>query len=393
MNEIRNSEMRLDGIDLLKIIHIVLQIVFIPVAAGCLEHNFQILIPLPVGIFIILSIIANFLVFIPHLIENRHNLNFSITQTELTIRKTRFRKNLSITHYIPKTTITSGQIHESLGWSIVYMLGFGWNFYLISEGAKLLSVKAFFQGLPMFFYGLITGIMYLLMWFLPEREFALMNNEDNKKSMVLLIPYTYISFKMRRILLGKKWFSEIGSSLKSKRDTESRSMKSFLKENKILIFQLCTWLAVWLLGSPFTFDFYHYQFVATFVFIILISNIRSLFFRTEGIHKNSWWVYPFWILTFHEVGIKTWHLTALGVLSPSTIIWTLPISWILYVLVLISTVLEILRNFTKKSPKNIKLIVISTVLLLDLGLQITAFFSTFKIIPIFLSLIEIGPIF
>ena len=392
MNEQKSSEIQMYGFDLVKILHIIVQVIFIPVAAGCLQHNFQILVPLPIGIFILLSIFCNFVVYIPHLLEHRLNFGISKSTTGVTIETTKFWKRRSTSYDFSKDTKVPTQLHESLGWVFVFMLGFAWNFYLMSEGIKLLSVKAFFQGLPMFFYGFFTGLFYLLMWILPDREILLRNYEIPKKFTLLLIPFVTVSFRLKKIIFGKKWINKLEEMLGLEPNLDRKDFLSFLKDNWVQIFQLCTWFIVWIFGATFFFDFYHYQYVAAFVFIVLMYYVRKIIFKKTASLSNSWWIYPFWALAFHEVGIKAWHVTALGVLSPSSIIWTLPVSWILFALVLTSTVLEILKIPILKGSKNGKWIIVWVILLVELGLQFTALFSTTRIIPFYFSFIEIGPI-
>ncbi len=392
MKKEHTTTLQLKGIDFIKLLHLFVQIIFIPVAAGCLEHNFQILLPLPIGVFILVSIFSNFVVFVPHLLENRHNLEISVESQVMTIKNCRIRKTESLTYDLANYSIKSGQTHESFLWAFVYMLGFAWNLYFFNEGIKLLSVKAFYQGLPMFFYGLFTVILYLLIWFLPDKEFVVKNNENHKEGIILLVPSVCISFKGKKIKIEKHKITQLHSLLKSETRSDSKTLMAILKENWVFIFQTCTWLVVWLFGATFTFDFFHYQFVAAFVFILLVYNIRSVLTTKTGLKSNPWWIYPFWILTFHEVGIKVWHLTALGAMSPSTIIWTLPVSWILYILVIISIILEIFTNPNLKRTKNTAQIVLVGIFLVELLLQVTAIFSTYQFISFYLSFIEIGPL-
>ena len=392
MNDSRSSEMNLSGFDLVKFLHIFVQIIFIPVAIGCLQHNFQILVPLPIGIFILLSIFCNFVVFIPHLLEHRHRYEISKTSNGMTIVFSRFRKRKSANYDFSKYSILPRQIHESFGWLFVFMLGFAWNFYLTSEGMKLISLKAFYQGLPMFSYGMVTAIFYLLMWFLPDKEIMIFNEENPKKSTLLLVPSVIMSFKLKKIYFGKKLLQKLDEKLKIEMKLEHKSPKSYLQENWIQIFQACTWLVIFIFSATFAFDFFHYQFVAAFDFIMLSYFLRKMIYKNKETQSNPWWIYPFWLLTLHEVGIKAWHLTALGVRSTSSIIWTLPISWILYILILTATVLEMFTVFKSKGTQNKNWIVVLVLLLVEIGLQLTAILSTYRILPFYLSLIEIGPI-
>ncbi len=393
MSESRSTEIKLYGIDFVKFLHIFVQIIFIPVTAVRLEHNFQILIPLPIGVFIILSIFCNIVVFIPHLLENRHRMGFTLSSNGLRIQETKFFKKRSTSFDLSKYTLTIEKIHESLGWTFVFFLGFSWNLYMASEGVKLLSVKAFYQGLPMFFYGFLTELFYLVMWFLPDAEITVFNTENPIKSKIFLIPSIILSFKLKQLYLGKKKLFELRKIFKIEEESERTSLGDFLKQNWIFMIQMFTWVVVWILGASFTFDFYHYQFVAAFSFVLLVFYLRMVIYKKKKVFRNPWWIYPFWILTFHEVGVKTWNLTALGFMSPSSIIWTLPIAWLLFLLVITSTILEVFRIHTLIQFNKKVFIGILIVLSLEVVLQFTAFLSTYRFIPFYLSLIEIGPIF
>ena len=392
MKTSKTSEIQLHGCDLVKFLHVFIQIIFLPIAAVRLQHNFQIMVPLPVGLFIILSIFCNLVVYIPHLLEYHLNRIISLDGNQISIETLKFRKSKSTKYEYSKTSIRSGKIHESFGWIFIFMLGLAWNLYLTSEGLKLLTVKAFYQGLPMFFYGLLTEILYLLMFFLPDREILLFNSENPKKSLLILIPSIILSCKMKLLYSRNSIFSKIDSLLEIESEREPISITSYFKNNWVQIFQLFTWLVVWIFGATITFDFYHYQFVGAFDFIILAFYIRNILYKKNQSNRNPWWIYPFWILTFHEVGIKFWHVIALGVLSPSSIIWTFPVASILFILVLTSTVMEIHKLAISNRMKNEKWIIIWIIFLVELGLQFTALFSTVRIIPFYFSLIEIGPL-
>ncbi|MBN2157292.1 MAG: hypothetical protein JW776_14700 [Candidatus Lokiarchaeota archaeon] len=385
MNKFETSELYLYGFDLVKFLHITFQLIFVPVALGCLQHNFQILVPLPVGIFILLSIFCNIVVFIPHLVENSHKFLISKSSSEIIFVSRRLHKELTNKYDFSDYSLTINRIHEHFGWMFVFFLGFAWNFYLQSEGAKLLRVKAWYQGFPMFFYGFFTVLFYLVMWFLPDRKFQLHNQNNPKKSTTLLIPSFIVSVRKKNLYFGKNLVSKINRLLAMESASESKTSMSFLQSNWVHLVQCCTWFLIWILGAPFTFDLYHYQFVAAFAFILLVFHLRRFLFKSES-PTNPWWIYPFWAVVFHEVGIKAWHVTALATLSPSSIIWTLPVSWFLYILVIGATLLEFLNS------KNRNWTVFLSILIMELGLQFTSFLSTYRIIPFFISLIELGPL-
>ena len=59
--------LRFSGVMLIKLLHLLVQAAFIPLALERTKHIYQIIIPLPTGFFIIISIILNLLIFSLHL--------------------------------------------------------------------------------------------------------------------------------------------------------------------------------------------------------------------------------------------------------------------------------------------------------------------------------------
>ncbi|MCP4760819.1 MAG: hypothetical protein GY870_03490 [archaeon] len=397
-----SPQVQLRGISLIKLIHIIIQFSFLIISINYIDLKdpgiVQILIPLPVGAFILLSSIGNLIVFCLHMLENSKNIEISISEDgNMLLNQGKRRKSKSNIIKISDNLIEFGNTHESFAWSIAFMLGFVWNFYLISEGLKLINVKGYVQGNLLLLYGALSGILYLIMWLYPDLKIVGWD-EEKQEGLFLIISPISISIFNREIYFGRRDIKVIQAQLMQsdvKFITKNKNdWKSYLIEKKMFVMQTLIWLVIWIFSSNLTLSFYHYQFVNAFIFIPLMYNLRRLLMKEENLKEKPIWIYPFWALAFHEIGVKAWHITALCILSPSIIIWTLPVAWILYILILIEIIFEIRDRIMKSESidKKIKIGIIS-VLIIDILLQLSVILSTWRILPFYISLLEIGPLF
>ncbi|MCP4762442.1 MAG: hypothetical protein GY870_11725, partial [archaeon] len=203
-----NVNIQLEGISIIKLMHIIIQFIFFIVSFNYIDLKdpgiIQILIPLPVGAFILLPTIGNLIVFLPHMLENSKKTDILISEEgKMTINRRKRSKVKSNVIQISDDLIEFGKVHESFAWSIAYMLGFVWNFYIISEGLKLINVKGFVQGNLLFLYGALSLLLYLIMWLYPDLKIVGWDEEKQEGLFLIISPISFSIFN-REFYFGRR---------------------------------------------------------------------------------------------------------------------------------------------------------------------------------------------
>ncbi|MHA1680438.1 MAG: hypothetical protein ACTSUE_05480 [Promethearchaeota archaeon] len=438
--------LRFSGVMLIKLLHLLVQAAFIPLALERTKHIYQIIIPLPTGFFIIISIILNLLIFSLHLADSAPFVKIFDPANQATSNTTNGRnpdgkqagigtRTLIIQHgrlmrrkrriHISSATVEEiGTIHEHAPWMVVYILAFGWNTFLVYSAIPLLRVNALDQGGLFLSYGMTTLIFYIIMFMIPELKVTAWDL-DFKKNVYLVIPSVLIAFpypKKNRVYLGSTFLqkfrdllnvprekiidlrglaSELGFTRASKQRVGAGNKPSKFAKNLAKLKYLLFWVIIWTFSNKLTFNFYNYQFIDPVVIALVLFELRNLLYNNEEkilklldnhASRKPIWYYIFWGFVFYEIGFKAWYTLAFVLFSSNYPVWIPVVAWCLYILNIVMIGREMKKRIRWAPWATWKKILLIAVAMVFLFFQFSALLSTLRIIDMYFSVINIGPI-
>ncbi len=371
-------------------------------ASQFLDTIFQIEVPLPTGLFVIVPALIFFIVFLCDSIEKSSNVELSrgdastLVVTVKKIRTIKITRKIDEIHQVVLRPFRFG-IESGIVAGFQVLIGLGLSFH----GYELLDVGAFTQGTPFLAYGIFSLASVVAWLFVPPRE-VLVTFED--KSRVSLRVYSYTRKQQEKV---RGFF--LGRDAPSNNDHVDASWKglAFLGA-----------LAALFCINHFTFAF-AYQVVDSIALLLVLAFLRRAWLyikqpttimeidthqegmafsvKNTGIKSLDEILFPkqirakewfLWSFLAYEIGWKFWYTMALLGIDAS--LWNPTITLIIagYAICIITCSLRFLPSSSKKYPL-LKWIVYGIILLLPL----TAILSATGIWTFELSILGIKVVF
>jgi hypothetical protein len=380
-----------------------------------MQHLYQIMIPLPTGVFVLVSIVFNVLIFSLHLLdtspsieilpaesggsENGSGSSSTPPSPGLTLQVGRFRKSSTRITIDAQGIQEFGTIHQNGSWMLLYILGIGWSLYLLFQSVTLINVAAWNQGELFLCYSLVSIFGYGFMFFLPEKKITSWDKTGNR-SVCMIIPPVLLSFSPTpRIYLGGSFIAKFGALVQYRPPVLSARFSHAL--HGIYLPNLVLWTLIVLGASKFLGNLYNYQFVEPVAVVWLLYEIRNVLYNNEQIETLQYprrrptkptWYYLGWLFVWHELGFKAWYVTSFLLFSSLSPGWIPYVVWGLYLLTCGAIVWEIKRlQFWPTLGRSRKMLLLMAIIT-ELFLQFSAVLSICGILPVYLSSIGFGPL-
>ena len=392
MSKTKEKEIIIEGYSFIDFLIIIIQICFIPFIFGLMTNLLQIIIPVPVGGWLLISIIGNLMVYGFRFFESKLEVKISEGRSDANKFNIQYKKRrVSTTVSGPSDELEFFLFKRSYFKKLILVLFTSiWFGHLMYEGWVLLDTNSRLVGWILYLYG-ISHLTIVIFDFLQSQCNLI---SKYMKPETITIPKYIISFHTRKIQNIESdlitYFTENLSQINDKKT---------VKNQEILLLTACG--IIFCLSDEIIYGLYRYQLVFSFVLCLILIQIYQIYenrnpFKLENIQTDSIKKISFSLslLIFHETGIKLGFIIPQLQFIIETKLEIAIFSFIGYtcaIIILTIFISQFLKINEKRIIKTYLWIVI--LIIISLSMQIGSYFTTLGKFPFYFSIIELGPLF